>query len=288
MGKVKKLANIYFCCIPSEVYINIYPPSQKISFYITKNFNIFCMNGSKTISAKIVVNLKLYEKSCKDKYLFENGQKSKEYTEFIREDIYFKYNFVKNFAEAKINKNVYSIDSVLRILYSILLAKNSGILFHAAGITIDNYGYLFVGPTGSGKSTTIKWFRKNFKNYKSYIELSDELVPVKVKGGKIYTWQSLFWGELKNKTVFQQGDISMFTLKKIYFLSGFNEKTQLVTPVGIKETVELLLKNLFWVVNSQMFANDILKTVTNIAMTVPAFKLYPPLHNDYNFVEILK
>ena len=47
----------------------------------------------------------------------------------------------------------YAIDSVLRIVYSLLLVERGGFLFHSASAIAGPNAYLFAGPSGSGKTT---------------------------------------------------------------------------------------------------------------------------------------
>jgi len=49
--------------------------------------------------------------------------------------------------------NPYSIDSVLRILHSLFLAREGGFLLHAASAIRNGRAYLFAGVSGAGKTT---------------------------------------------------------------------------------------------------------------------------------------
>jgi hypothetical protein len=49
--------------------------------------------------------------------------------------------------------NPYSIDSVLRILHSLLLAREGGFLVHAASAIRNGRAFLFAGVSGAGKTT---------------------------------------------------------------------------------------------------------------------------------------
>jgi hypothetical protein len=49
--------------------------------------------------------------------------------------------------------NPYSIDSVLRILHSLLLAREGGFLVHAASAIRNGRAFLFAGLSGAGKTT---------------------------------------------------------------------------------------------------------------------------------------
>ena len=49
--------------------------------------------------------------------------------------------------------NPYSIDAVLRILHSLILAREGGFLVHAASAIRNGRAFLFAGPSGAGKTT---------------------------------------------------------------------------------------------------------------------------------------
>ncbi len=51
------------------------------------------------------------------------------------------------------NANPYSLDSVLRILHSLILATRGGFLLHAASAICDGQAFLFSGVSGAGKTT---------------------------------------------------------------------------------------------------------------------------------------
>src|SRR6516162_9083541 len=49
--------------------------------------------------------------------------------------------------------NPYSIDSALRIIHSLLLAGQGGLLVHAASAVRNGNAFLFAGVSGAGKTT---------------------------------------------------------------------------------------------------------------------------------------
>jgi hypothetical protein len=49
--------------------------------------------------------------------------------------------------------NPYSLDSVLRIVHSLILAERGGFLLHSASAICDGRAYLFSGVSGAGKTT---------------------------------------------------------------------------------------------------------------------------------------
>ena len=49
--------------------------------------------------------------------------------------------------------NPYSLDAVLRIVHSLILAERGGFLLHAASAICEGRAYLFSGVSGAGKTT---------------------------------------------------------------------------------------------------------------------------------------
>ena len=79
--------------------------------------------------------------------------------------------------------NPYSIDTVLRITHSLVLAEQGGFLLHAASAIRNNRAFLFAGVSGAGKTTMsrlastdaivltdeISYIRSDAKNGKDYV-----------------------------------------------------------------------------------------------------------------------
>jgi hypothetical protein len=53
--------------------------------------------------------------------------------------------------------NPYSIDGVLRILHSLILARAGGFLVHAASAVRNGRAFVFAGVSGTGKTTLARW-----------------------------------------------------------------------------------------------------------------------------------
>ena len=120
----------------------------------------------------LTINLQLKEKSIRrdsesEVRIVFRGKAFK----IKRGDIEAEVNLKEGVVNLKQGDNIYSFDSFLRILYTILMLERDGFLIHACGVVKDNKGYLFAGLSGTGK-TTIANLSSN------YIVLSDEIVIV--------------------------------------------------------------------------------------------------------------
>lgn len=92
-------------------------------------------------------------------------------------------------ASLRFAPNLYCVDSFLRVLFSLLLAREGGVLLHAASLKIGDRALIAVGRSGAGKTTLA---RQGFS-----CVLSDELVAVTRNGrpGSFVAHGTPFWGE---------------------------------------------------------------------------------------------
>ncbi len=68
----------------------------------------------------------------------------------------------------------YNLVYLIRALFAILLADHGGLLLHGAGLVRHDRAYLFLGPSGAGKTTVS---RLSYENGKAEI-LNDDLVAL--------------------------------------------------------------------------------------------------------------
>ena len=101
---------------------------------------------------------------------------------------------------------IYSFDSFLRILYSLMLVQEGGFLLHAASIVRDGQGYAFMGKSGAGKSTIAA-------HSPEQSVLSDEISLIKKVNANYLLYSTPFWGEQEIK-----GGNYCFPLQGIYQL----------------------------------------------------------------------
>jgi hypothetical protein len=79
-----------------------------------------------------------------------------------------------------------------QVLWILLLSQGRGLLFHACGIDGDGKGYLFLGNSGDGKSTTAKlWFDHGLT------VLNDDRIIVREKKGKFWMYGTPWHGDFK-------------------------------------------------------------------------------------------
>ncbi len=86
--------------------------------------------------------------------------------------------------------NAYSMDSVLRIVHTLVLAGQGGFLVHAASAICDGKAFLFAGVSGAGKTTISRLAPSGVA------VLTDEISYVRREGESYRAYGTPFAGEL--------------------------------------------------------------------------------------------
>jgi hypothetical protein len=84
----------------------------------------------------------------------------------------------------------YAIDAAFRILHSLLLARQGGLLVHAAGAVRNGRAFLFAGVSGAGKTTISRLAPPDV------ILLTDEISYLRREGDGYVAFGTPFAGEL--------------------------------------------------------------------------------------------
>jgi hypothetical protein len=87
--------------------------------------------------------------------------------------------------------NPYSIDTVLRIVHSLILAEQGGFLLHASSLVRNGRAFLFAGISGAGKTTISRLAPPDA------VLLTDEISYVRRTGTEYRAYGTPFAGELE-------------------------------------------------------------------------------------------
>ncbi|HEC69847.1 MAG TPA: hypothetical protein ENI31_06160 [Candidatus Omnitrophica bacterium] len=144
----------------------------------------------------------------------------------------------------------------LRLCFQLFLFKSGGFFLHASAASQQKTGYLFVGPTGSGKSTVINRLSKDFK------VLADELVALRKYNG-YYCIYSTPWTEKRKK---------ISRLEKIFLL----RKAQYLQFKKIKpiQAAFEIYSNILYCVSDYSLTNKLLNTLINLSHKIPCYTMY--------------
>ncbi len=139
--------------------------------------------------------------------------------------------FSGNRGNISMRRSIYSFDACLRVLFSILLTINNGLLLHCAGIVKDKKGNLFLGPSGSGKTTIARL------SLNTGTVLNDEIIACKLfKNNITKIYGTPFWGEMRKGPAYNKS----FPLNTVYFLNKSNKTFK--TSISHKVALNKLLK----------------------------------------------
>jgi hypothetical protein len=129
--------------------------------------------------------------------------------------------------------NPYSLDSVLRIVHTLLLAKTGGFLLHASSAIRNGRAFLFSGVSGAGKTTIAKLAPPDVAL------LTDEISYVVPQEGQYMAMGTPFFGELA-----RPGENLSARIEALYLLAHGPENK--IEPLAGAAAVRALLENILF------------------------------------------
>jgi hypothetical protein len=133
--------------------------------------------------------------------------------------------------------NPYAIDSVLRIVHTLILAREGGFLMHAASAIRNGRAFLFAGVSGAGKTTISRLAPEDVTL------LSDEVSYVRREVPGYLACGTPFSGELA-----RSGENTSAPISKVFLLAkGPENRIETIDP---QSAVRSLLRNILF------FADD--------------------------------
>jgi len=156
--------------------------------------------------------------------------------------------------------NPYSIDAVLRIVHTLVLAKQGGFLLHSASAIRNGKAFLFAGVSEAGK-TTISRLAPSDATL-----LTDEISYVRRQGDQYVAFGTPFTGELAKLGENVSAPISM-----LYLLAKGKENR--VDRVSPGEATRSLLSNLLFFAKDPELVQAIFHSVFEFVSRVPVARL---------------
>ena len=156
--------------------------------------------------------------------------------------------------------NPYAIDSILRIVHTLILAKAGGFLLHASSAVRNGRAFLFTGPSGAGKSTIVGLAPEEVT------VLTDEISYVRRSADGYVAFGTPFAGELGDL-----GEPVHAPIAALFQLGRGAENRH--EPLAAAETVRALLRNILFFADDRRLVGDLLDTACEFASRVPAFEL---------------
>ena len=156
--------------------------------------------------------------------------------------------------------NPYSIDAVLRIVHTLVLARQGGFLLHSASAIRNGNAFLFAGASGAGKTTISRLAPPDATL------LSDEISYVRPQGKGYTAFGTPFTGELA-----KLGENVSAPVRALYLLAkGQENRIESMAPA---EAARSLLENILFFAEDEELVRAIFRSTFDFLSRVPVSKL---------------
>ncbi|MFY9905583.1 MAG: hypothetical protein WBD45_02940 [Terriglobales bacterium] len=160
--------------------------------------------------------------------------------------------------------NPYSLDTVLRILHSLILAERGGFLLHAASAICDGQAFLFSGVSGAGKTTMTRLAPPDVTL------LTDEISYLRPNAGRYAAFGTPFAGELA-----RSGENCSAPVSALFFLEQGPENR--IAEISSAEAVRRLMRNILFFAEDHLLVEKLFASACDFVAKVPIRRLtfYP-------------
>jgi hypothetical protein len=156
--------------------------------------------------------------------------------------------------------NPYSMDSVLRIVHSLILAEEGGFLLHAASAIRNRKAFLFSGVSGAGKTTISRLAPPDATL------LTDEVSFLRPDNGSYRAWGTPFAGELA-----KLGENCSAPVATLFLLAKGPEHR--VEPVSQLQATRALIRNILFFAHDAELVQRVFESACRFVGTVPVQRL---------------
>lgn len=156
--------------------------------------------------------------------------------------------------------NPYSLDSVLRIVHTLLLARQGGFLLHASSAIRNGRAFLFAGASGVGKTTMMRLAPPDAAL------LTDEISYVVRREGAYFAVGTPFYGELA-----RPGENREAPVEGVYLLAKGPKNT--IEPVPGADAVRGLMSNILFFARDPRFVKQVFDSALDFVSHIPVRRL---------------
>jgi hypothetical protein len=156
--------------------------------------------------------------------------------------------------------NRYSIDAVLRIVHTLVLARQGGFLLHSASAIRNGKAFLFAGVSEAGKTTISRLAPPDATL------LTDEISYVRKRDTGYVAFGTPFTGELA-----KLGENVSAPIAALYLLAKGNENR--IDPVPAGEATRSLLANLLFFAEDEELVQSAFHSAFEFVSRVPVSRL---------------
>ena len=156
--------------------------------------------------------------------------------------------------------NPYSIDSVLRIVHSLVLAEEGGFLLHSASAIRGGRAFLFSGVSGAGKTTISRLAPIKVRL------LSDEISYVRRTGAQYVACGTPFTGDLA-----RVGENCSAPIAALFLLEKGPENCIESVPAG--DAIRCVLRNILFFAKDPKLVKRVFRAAVDFIERVPVKRL---------------
>jgi hypothetical protein len=169
-------------------------------------------------------------------------------------------------------RSEFTLDSLVRMLLSFLLAEREGFLLHAAAVVRASRVLVFMGRSGAGKSTVARLASG------TAAVLTDEISLLRRERGEWRAYGTPFWGEFH-----AGGQNASFPLTGVYLLQKARENR--VEPLERSQALRAVLENVLFFSKEKAHQERLLEWAAALVEQVPMHRLH--FRRDASFWEVL-
>lgn len=177
-----------------------------------------------------------------------------------RGDFYAEWEPARRRGSIRQTANPYSIDAVLRIVHTLVLARQGGFLLHAASAIRNGKAFLFAGVSGAGKTTISRLAPQDATL------LTDEISYARRTDEGYTAYGTPFTGELA-----KLGENVSAPVEVLYLLAKGEENR--IDPVVPVEATRALLENVLFFAEDEALVQATFQAACEFVNRVPVRRL---------------
>ena len=162
--------------------------------------------------------------------------------------------------EIRLASSPYAIDAAFRVVHSLLLARQGGLLVHASSAVRNGKAFLFAGVSGAGKTTISRLAPPDATL------LTDEISYIRLEGDGYFAYGTPFAGELA-----KPGENVRAPLAAIYLLSQGPENR--IDAVGEADAARSVLESVLFFAHDSELVARVFDSVCELVQRVPVQRL---------------